>query len=87
MGSRKQCTQINESPDPKWDSSMQFLVKDIQDDILCVTVFNQGHYSPDGNGYILFCTINFFLRITVDKIVLWILFMKCYTFIKIQIYF
>lgn len=49
MGSRKQCTLINESPDPKWDSSMQFLVKDTQDDILCVTVFNKGHYSPDGN--------------------------------------
>lgn len=49
MGSRKQCTQVNESPDPKWDSSMQFLVKDIQDDILCVTVFNKGYYSPDGN--------------------------------------
>lgn len=49
MGSRKQCTPISESPDPKWDSSMQFLVKNIHDDILCVTVFNKGHYSPDGN--------------------------------------
>lgn len=53
MGSRKQCTQVNESADPKWDSSMQFLVKDIQDDILCVTVFNKGHYSPDGNDFSL----------------------------------
>lgn len=49
MGSRKQCTPVCESPDPKWDSSMQFLVKDIHDDILCITVFNKGHYSPDGN--------------------------------------
>lgn len=49
MGSRKQCTQINESIDPKWDTSMQFPVKDIQDDILCVTVFNKGYYSPDGS--------------------------------------
>lgn len=53
MGSRKQCTKVNESPDPKWDSSMQFLVKDVQDDILCVTVFNKGHYSPDGNRFSL----------------------------------
>jgi len=49
MGSRKQCTQVSEFPDPKWDSSMQFLVKDIEDDILCVTVFNKDQYSPDGN--------------------------------------
>jgi len=49
MGSRKQCTQISESLDPKWDASMQFLVKNIQDDILCVTVFNKDQYSPDGN--------------------------------------
>jgi len=28
---------------------MQFPVNDIQDDILCVTVFNKEHYSPDGN--------------------------------------
>lgn len=53
MGSRKQCTPVDESPDPKWDSSMQFLVKNIQDDILCVTVFNKGHYSPDGNSFSL----------------------------------
>lgn len=60
MGSRKQCTQISESLDPKWDSSMQFLVKNVQDDILCVTVFNQGHYSPDGNEY-FFYIIKIFL--------------------------
>ncbi|XP_050430286.1 intersectin-1 [Adelges cooleyi] len=47
MGSRKQCTPTNESTDPKWDTSMQFLVKNIQDDILCITVFNKGYYSPD----------------------------------------
>ncbi|XP_050533281.1 intersectin-1 isoform X2 [Daktulosphaira vitifoliae] len=47
MGSRKQCTPICESVDPKWDTSMQFLVKNIQDDILCLTVFNKGYYSPN----------------------------------------
>lgn len=54
MGSRKQCTPVSDSPEPKWDSSMQFLVKDIQDDILCVTVFNKGYYSPNGNSFFVF---------------------------------
>jgi len=59
MGSRKQCTHVNESPDPKWDTSMQFLVNDIQDDILCLTVFNKGHYSPDGNVFFFFSTLGY----------------------------
>lgn len=49
MRSRKKCTPVNESLDAKWDSSMQILVKNIQDDILCITVFKKGHYYPDGN--------------------------------------
>lgn len=62
MGSRKQCTPVSESPDPKWDSSMQFLVKDIQDDILCVTVFNKGYYSPNGNSILFTIHITLGLR-------------------------
>lgn len=32
---------------PLWDASMQFQVKDLHEDTLCITVFDKGFYSPD----------------------------------------
>lgn len=35
------------SSDPVWNTSMQFLVKDFDDDVLCFTVKEKGNFSPD----------------------------------------
>jgi hypothetical protein len=32
----------------QWNATMQFLIKDLQEDVLCVTVFDHGHFSPNG---------------------------------------
>uniref|UniRef100_A0A8D9BKH2 Intersectin-2 n=2 Tax=Cacopsylla melanoneura TaxID=428564 RepID=A0A8D9BKH2_9HEMI len=49
MGSQEHTTSnINiNTLEPKWNSSMQFLIKDVREDVLCLTVFDKGHYSPD----------------------------------------
>lgn len=50
MGSQEHRTKVYPgSCDPKWNSSMQFLVKDVREDVLCITVFDQGYFSPNGN--------------------------------------
>lgn len=49
MGSQEHCTQIiANTAEPRWHASMQFLVKDLEEDVLCVTVKGKGHFSPDG---------------------------------------
>lgn len=50
MGSQEHRTPLatmNPS-EPKWNASMQFLIKDLGEDVLCITVLDKGHYSPDG---------------------------------------
>ncbi|XP_026300046.1 intersectin-1 isoform X8 [Apis mellifera] len=48
MGSQEQRTGIVSGTDcPLWDTSMQFQVKDLYEDTLCITVFDKGYYSPD----------------------------------------
>ena len=37
------------SLNPKWNASMQFLIKDLKQDVLCLTVFNRDSFSPNGN--------------------------------------
>ena len=32
---------------PHWNASMQFLIKDINQDILCLTVFDRDFFSPN----------------------------------------
>ena len=32
---------------PHWNTSMQFLIKDVNQDILCLTVFDRDYFSPD----------------------------------------
>ncbi|XP_066905734.1 intersectin-1 isoform X3 [Halyomorpha halys] len=50
MGSQESRTPAVPTPngsDPKWNTSMQFLVKDLQEDVLCLTVKDKGNFSPD----------------------------------------
>lgn len=54
MGSQEERTSVVSGTDcPLWDTSMQFQVKDLLEDTLCITVFDKGYYSPDG----IFCII------------------------------
>lgn len=49
MGSQEERTNVISGTDcPLWDASMQFQVKDLIEDTLCITVFDKGYYSPDG---------------------------------------
>ncbi|XP_076663199.1 dynamin associated protein 160 isoform X5 [Andrena cerasifolii] len=48
MGSQEERTGVVSGTDcPLWDASMQFQVKDVLEDTLCITVFDKGYYSPD----------------------------------------
>lgn len=38
----------NDTINPKWNFSCQFFVKDLYQDVLCITVFERDQFSPDG---------------------------------------
>ncbi|XP_043196241.1 intersectin-1-like isoform X3 [Amphibalanus amphitrite] len=48
MGSQVQRTPVVEGTlNPRWNHSMQFLVKDVRDDVLCISVFDRDYFSPN----------------------------------------
>lgn len=47
LGSQAHRTSIAVSPHPKWDSTMQFLVKSLSEDVLCITVYEKGYFKPN----------------------------------------
>ena len=50
IGSQEHRTSVAAGTlNPKWNASMQFLVKDLQQDVLCLTVLNRDYFSPNGN--------------------------------------
>lgn len=49
MGAQKNRTKVvAATSEAQWNSTMQFLIKDLQEDVLCLTVFDRGHFSPNG---------------------------------------
>lgn len=51
MGSQEHRTPVVHTTlgaESRWNASMQFLVKDLAEDVLCVTVKDKGYFSPDG---------------------------------------
>eukprot|EP00093_Oithona_nana_P004551 04551.XXX_170897_168178_1 [CDS] Oithona nana genome sequencing. len=38
---------INSTCNPKWNSNMQFFIKDPDQDVLCITVFDKDYFSPN----------------------------------------
>lgn len=59
MGSQEEQTIVVSGTDcPLWDASMQFQVKDLHEDTLCITVFDKGYYSPDGKEFFPLFKIN-----------------------------
>ena len=47
---------ISSTCNPKWNSNMQFFIKDPKQDVLCVTVFDKDYFSPNGKKLLLFLT-------------------------------
>ncbi|XP_057373684.1 intersectin-1-like isoform X2 [Daphnia carinata] len=48
LGSQEHRTKVvPKSLNPKWNASMQFLVKDLQQDVLCITVLDRDYFSPN----------------------------------------
>ncbi|XP_054264037.1 intersectin-1 isoform X2 [Macrosteles quadrilineatus] len=49
MGSQEHHTPVvhTTAAESRWNASMQFLVKDLAEDVLCVTVKDKGYFSPD----------------------------------------
>jgi intersectin len=49
IGSQEHRTKVMPSTvNPKWNASMQFLVKDLNQDVLCITVLDRDYFSPNG---------------------------------------
>ena len=54
MGSQEHKTRvIPDNLNPIWDSNMQFIVRDLQEDVLCITVYDRDFFSPNGMGCIM----------------------------------
>ncbi|XP_015921274.2 intersectin-1 isoform X1 [Parasteatoda tepidariorum] len=48
MGSQEQKTKvIPNTLNPRWNASMQFLVKNLNEDVLCISVFDRDLFSPN----------------------------------------
>ncbi|XP_063218277.1 intersectin-1 isoform X2 [Bacillus rossius redtenbacheri] len=49
MGSQEHRTPAvaTAAAEARWNTAMQFLVKDLGEDVLCITVFDRGHFAPD----------------------------------------
>ncbi len=43
---------ISDTLNPKWNFSCQFFIKDLYQDVLCITVFEKDQFSPDGQWMI-----------------------------------
>lgn len=49
MGSQCHITKtIQDTLNPKWNSNCQFFIRDLEQDVLCITVFERDQFSPDG---------------------------------------
>ncbi|XP_052529818.1 intersectin-1 isoform X4 [Tympanuchus pallidicinctus] len=48
MGSQCHITKtMQDTLNPKWNSNCQFFIKDLEQDVLCITVFERDQFSPD----------------------------------------
>lgn len=49
MGFQSYTTRtLPDTLNPKWNFNCQFFIKDIYQDVLCITVFDRDQFSPDG---------------------------------------
>ena len=72
MGVQEHRTKvINNSLNPKWNASMQFTIKDLHEDVLCITVYDRDLFTPNGQSPIKYknicllsvmCDVTFLVR-------------------------
>lgn len=49
MGSQSYTTRtLPDTLNPKWNFNCQFFIKDLYQDVLCLTMFDRDQFSPDG---------------------------------------
>ena len=49
MGSQCHITKtMQDTLNPKWNSNCQFFIRDLEQEVLCITVFERDQFSPDG---------------------------------------
>lgn len=49
MGSQSYTTRtLQDTLNPKWNFNCQFFIKDLYQDVLCLTMFDRDQFSPDG---------------------------------------
>lgn len=49
MGAQEHKTKvILATINPKWNQNMQFTIRDVDQDVLCITVFDRDLFSPNG---------------------------------------
>lgn len=52
---------LNDTLNPKWNFNCQFHIKDIYQDVLCITIFERDQFSPDGQFPTCFLRYNFLI--------------------------
>ena len=54
MGAQEHKTKvIPNTLNPKWNASMQFTIRDLHEDVLCITVYDRDLFTPNGLHYLL----------------------------------
>jgi len=49
MGAQEHKTKvIPNTLNPKWNASMQFTIRDVHEDVLCITVYDRDLFTPNG---------------------------------------
>ena len=49
MGVQEHRTKVISSTlNPRWNASMQFSIKDLHEDVLCITVYDRDLFTPNG---------------------------------------
>jgi Ca2+-dependent lipid-binding protein len=49
MGAQEHKTKVIPATiNPKWNQNMQFTIRDVDQDVLCITVFDRDLFSPNG---------------------------------------
>lgn len=52
MGSQCHITKtMQDTLNPKWNSNCQFFIRDLEQEVLCITVFERDQFSPDGESF------------------------------------
>lgn len=50
---------LNDTLNPKWNFNCQFHIKDLYQDVLCITIFERDQFSPDGQSPAHYCPFYF----------------------------